>query len=175
MTCKVYIATSLDGYIADKDHNIDWLMQVPNPSNDDLGFTAFMDNIDALIMGSNTFKKILSLGEWIYTKPVYVMSGTIKEIPSHLKHKAFLIKGSIEEVLTYMETKKYTNLYIDGGQMIQSFLAKDLIDEMIITTIPILLGEGIPLFGNTGIKKFKLITSEVLLNQLVKSGFKRAL
>ena len=172
MKCSIYIATSLDGFIATKEGSVDFLNEIDNPTNDDFGFFKFMESIDALIMGKNTFDFVAQYADdWIYTKPVYVLSSTLKEIPNVLKGKAFLVNSDIETLLSNLLNKGMNNFYIDGGKMIQSFLKKDLIDEMTITQIPTLLGEGIPLFGNCEIKKFELIKSEVLINQLVKSHY----
>ncbi len=68
MANYVYIATSLDGFIADKDGGLDWLMEIPSPDNSDYGFAEFMDRVDALVMGRNTFDKVVTFGEWPYTK-----------------------------------------------------------------------------------------------------------
>jgi dihydrofolate reductase len=173
MKCKVYIATSLDGYIADKNNKIDWLMETPNPTNDDFGFSEFMDSIDALIMGKNTFETVNSFDcEWPYSKPVYVLSSSLKEIPEDLENKVFLVNSSTEKLLKLMEEKAYKNLYIDGGRVIQSFLKKDLIDELILTKIPILLGGGVPLFSHLDKElRFNHIKTEVLLGELVKSHY----
>ena len=144
----VYIATSLDGLIADKDGGIDWLMEMPNPQEDDYGYADFISQIDALVMGRKTFEKVLSFGgEWPYEKPVFVLSTTLSEIPENLTGKAELINGSIKKIVNQLSEKGYENLYIDGGKTIQSFLEEDLIDELIITTVPILLGDGYPLFS----------------------------
>ena len=172
MNCTVYIATSLDGFIATKDRKVDFLMQIDNPTNDDFGFEKFINNIDAIIMGKNTFEFLLPFAnQWVYSKPVYVMSSTLKEIPITLQDKAFLIQSDIDTLLNDLQNKGMNNFYIDGGKMIQSFLKKDLIDELIITQVPTLLGEGIPLFSNSGIKNFELVESELLLGQLVKSHY----
>ena len=146
---KVFIATSLDGYIADKDGGIDWLDTFPEINNIDSGYHSFMETIDALIMGRSTFQKVLSFGiDWPYKKPVYVLSNTLEVIPTELENKVFLKKGKLTEILQEIHSEDRHNLYVDGGKLIQSFLKEDLIDEMIITTIPILLGQGIPLFSS---------------------------
>lgn len=168
----VYIATSLDGYIADKNGGIDWLMSIPKPEDSDFGFSEFMERVDALVMGANTFKTLLSYDEWIYTKKVFVLSNSLKEIPEHLSNKVEIISGSIPEVVASLKTKGYYNLYIDGGKVIQSFLSEDLIDEMIITRIPILLGEGIPLFGILDAPiNFSKVKTETLTDMMVKSYY----
>ncbi|RLV60001.1 dihydrofolate reductase [Parashewanella curva] len=144
----VFIATSLDGYIADKNRSVDWLHTVPNPDNLDMGFDAHMERIDALIMGRNTMELVLSFDcDWPYNKPVFVLSNTLEQIPSGYEDKIQLIKGELSEIIKQLKLKGYEDIYIDGGITIQQFLKQDLIDEMLITTIPIVLGGGIPLFA----------------------------
>lgn len=174
MKCNVYIATSLDGFIATKEGGLDWLMEIDNPTGDDFGFGEFIESIDALVMGRNTFEMVVSFGQWPYTKPVYVLSSTLTSIPQYLQDKAFLVNGEIEEVLKNLELKGLKNLYIDGGKVIQSFLEKDLINEMIITRIPIVLGEGIALFSSMNKSiKFSHVKTEVLLGEMVKSHYRK--
>jgi len=145
---SVFIATSLDGYIADKNGGIDWLHSIPNPNNDDMGYVEFTKNIDALVMGRITFETVCGFDvDWPYNKPVFVLSTTLNEMPESYKEKAFLLKGTLSEILDQIYEKGYQRLYIDGGTTIRNFLKADLIDEMIITTIPILLGGGSPLFS----------------------------
>lgn len=168
----VYIATSLDGYIAKKDGGLDWLLKIPNPDESDFGFSEFIKNIDAIVMGRNTFELVLTFGSWPYAKPVFVLSSSLKSIPEKLAGKAELVNGDPGSVVIKLNERNFNNLYIDGGKTIQEFLKLNLIDEMIITQIPILLGDGIPLFGNlTKEQKFRLIKSEVLVNALVKNHY----
>jgi len=145
---KVYIATSLDGFISDKNGGIDFLDTFPEINTVDTGYHTFIADIDAMVMGRATFEKVLSFGiDWPYTMPVFVLSNTLKEVEEKYKDKVFLLNGSVQEVLEQIHSKGYHRLYIDGGKVIQDFLRVDKIDEMVITTIPVLLGEGIPLFG----------------------------
>ena len=147
MTNIVYIATSTDGFIATKDGGIDWLMEVPNPDNSDYGFAEFIDSIDALVMGRKTYEKVLSFDcEWPYSKKVFVLSNSLKNIDPSVEGKADVIKGALKNVIKKLNDNGYKNLYIDGGATIQSFLKENLIDEMIITIVPATLGEGIPVF-----------------------------
>ncbi|MCG9731181.1 dihydrofolate reductase family protein [Shewanella sp. Isolate13] len=175
MTNIVYIATSLDGFIADKDNKVDWLHDIPNPEGSDLGFADFMARIDALVMGRNTLKIVLSFGiDWPYSKPVFVLSNTLTQVPEGLEGKVFLVKGPLKEVLTQINNQGYHELYIDGGKTIQGFLKEDLIDELIITTIPVLLGGGIPLFGELASPlKFKHVKAERLVDYLIQNHFIR--
>ena len=173
MTNYVYIATSLDGYIATEDGGIDWLTEFPNPGDSDYGFNEFMQRIDALVMGRNTYEKVLSFGLWPYTKKVFVLSNKLKEVPEELTDKVEIISGDIKAVTAHLNKRGFVNLYIDGGQTIQSFLKEGLIDEMIITRIPILLGLGIPLFGKLDKPvRFGVVETEILDDLLVKSHYK---
>jgi dihydrofolate reductase len=172
---KVFIATSLDGYIADKNGQIEWLHQVPNPTGDDMGYSQFMNEIDALIMGRVTFETVLGFDiEWPYQKPVFVLSSTIHEVPKKLENNVFLMKGDLEEILEKIHARGYQNLYIDGGTTIQHFLSADLIDELIITRIPVILGGGTPLFGQ--LKKsleFKCIDTKHYVSAIDQAFYRR--
>ncbi|HIF9204429.1 TPA: dihydrofolate reductase family protein [Photobacterium damselae] len=172
----VYIATSLDGYIADKNNQLDWLHDVPNPDCSDFGFAEFMDRVDALIMGRNTVDMVLSFDcEWPYSKPVYVLSNTMKTVPAGYEDKIYLVNGELPTIVEELQQKGLTTLYIDGGKTIQSFLQQDMIDELIITTIPTILGGGIPLFGELDKPlKFKHIKAEQLAGCLVKNTYLRS-
>ncbi|MEO9871399.1 dihydrofolate reductase family protein [Ekhidna sp.] len=172
---SVYIATSLDGRIADRNDGIAWLDAIPIPEGKDMGYYAFTNNIDALLMGRNTFETVLGFDvEWPYEKPVFVLSNSLKEIPESHQGKAFLVSGTLSEVLDHIHKKGHLRLYIDGGSTIQSFLKEDLIDEMIITTFPIILGGGPSLFSELPMElKFDLIESKVYFDQLVQNHFIR--
>ncbi|MGF1690856.1 dihydrofolate reductase family protein [Photobacterium kagoshimensis] len=175
MSNIVYIATSLDGYIADKNNKLDWLHEIPNPEGSDMGFGDFMNRVDALVMGRNTLDMVLSFDcDWPYPKPVFVLSNTMAEVPAGYEDKIFLVKGELKDVVGQINAQGFNNLYIDGGVTIQNFLKEDMIDEMIITTIPVLLGGGISLFGELAAPlKFKHLESQQLLNTIVKNTFVR--
>lgn len=171
----VFIAKSLDGYIAGKNGELDWLESVPNPENIDLGFFSLMHEIDAIVMGRTTFEVVCSFGgDWPYTKHVFVLSHSLTEVPEKLHQQVTLLKGNLREILSTIHKKGYFKLYIDGGRTVQNFLKEDLIDELRITTIPILLGGGFPLFGDLSKPmKFEHVKTEVFLNQLVQSHYQR--
>ncbi|MCR9172323.1 MAG: dihydrofolate reductase family protein [bacterium] len=174
-TNKVFIATSIDGYIADKNGGIDWLHSVPNPEGDDMGYNSFMDEVDALLMGRKTFETVCSFDiDWPYSKPVFVLSNSLKDIPEKYEGKAFLINGDLTGVLTTIHSIGHESLYIDGGSTTQSFLKEGLIDTMIITQIPILLGGGTPLFGELEEpQKFTCVETKHLLGQVSQSRFEK--
>ncbi len=172
---SVYIATSLDGRIADRDEGIAWLDSIPIPEGEDMGYHAFTKDIDASLMGRNTFEAVLGFDvEWPYQKPVFVLSNSLQKIPESHEEKAFLVKGTLKEVLKKVHKQGYLRLYVDGGRTIQSFLAEDLIDEMIITTFPIVLGGGPTLFSEFQKElPFELMKSKVYFDQLVQNHFVR--
>lgn len=174
---SVFIATSIDGYIADKNGDLDWLNCIPNPDNVDMGMTAFFNSIDAIVMGRNTFEVVCSFDiEWPYAVPVFVLSKSLHTISEIYSNKAQIIKGSPIEITKKLTELGYKKLYIDGGKTIQSFLYAEIIDEMIITTIPILLGGGSSLFGNLDNPlEFEHVKSEVFLNAIVQNTYRRKL
>ena len=174
MKTYVYIAESLDGFIAKEDGDIKWLDEFPNPEGSDFGFSDFMNGIDALLMGRKTFEVVQSFGFWPYNKPVYVLSNTLHSLQTEYNEKAYLIKGTPKEMLSVLESKGYENIYLDGGKLIQSFLKEDLVDRLTITTMPIILGDGTPLFDSIGKElRWDLVKNEVLNNYAVKSEYKR--
>ena len=172
---SVFIATSLDGYIADENEGIDWLHSTPNPDNIDMGYGEFTSQIDALVMGRTTFETVCSFDmDWPYQKPVFVLSKTLTEIPQKFRDKAHLVKGTLTEILEQIHQKGFYRLYIDGGTTIQSFLKEDLIDDMILTIIPILLGGGSHLFAELPkVLDFECTETKVYLNKIVQNHFRR--
>jgi len=128
-----------------------------------------------LVMGRKTFEKVCSFDcDWPYSKPVFVLSNSMKSMPEGYEGKAEPIKGSISGVIEAIHQKGYKHLYIDGGVTVQSFLKEDLIDEMIITVIPILLGGGAPLFGELPKQiEFERLKTEVFLNAIVQTHYLR--
>lgn len=175
MTNFVYIGTSLDGYIAAADGGLDWLEFVPVPDGDDLGFADFMHQIDAVVMGRTTFETVVGFGMgWSYPKPGLILSSKINSVPSGFSGQVSFTSGTPQEIVEHATSLGYRNLYIDGGTTIQNFLREDMIDELIVTQIPILLGGGVHLFGQLdGPLGFELVDCETLAGQLVKRRYRR--
>ena len=171
----VYIATSIDGYIAKKDGDIDWLHELPNPDESDFGFAQFMERVDALVMGRKSYEKVLSFDcEWPYSKKVFVLSNTLKEVDSSVSDKAEVISGDLKDIVSRLNERGYENLYIDGGKTIQSFLCKDMIDEINLSRIPVILGDGIPLFvSQDSMINFEHLKTTSFENGLVQSRYKK--
>jgi dihydrofolate reductase len=176
MSNTVYIASSLDGFIAREDESIDWLIELPNPDKTDYGFSVFLERIDGILMGRKSYETILGFDEWPYSKPVpvFVLSNSLDKLPNKFTGRAEIIRGELKGILKFLKVKGINNLYIDGGKTIQGFLKEDLIDEMIITRVPILLGSGIPLFGKNGLElEFEHVETVVYNNMLVRSRYLR--
>lgn len=172
MRTVAYIATSLDGYIADSDGGVDWLNELPNPDQSDYGFGDFIGGIDAILMGSNTFRVVQAFGQWPYNKPVYVLSNSIKHMPSGYEDRIQLVSGPVGDVLRRVEYEAGPNVYVDGGKVIQGCLDSGLLSELVITTIPIILGKGIALFTPSENRiTLRHIKTEVLGVGLVKSTY----
>ena len=169
MKCSVYIATSADGYIATLDGGVDWLHTAGNSDADmgseDMGFKSFMDSIDCMIMGRKCMEMISNMNltpdQWFYgDMPIIVLSNTVKEPPENLLGKVEMYSGDLQNLILKLEKSGNTHAYIDGGSTITSFINHKLIDEMTITKAPVLLGEGLPLFGKIN-QSVKLENSEV--------------
>lgn len=176
-TGHVFIATSLDGFVARQDHSLDWLLKQPDAEDDDGGFAAFMDSVDGLIMGTGSFRTVLGFGQWPYTKPVVVLSNSLSEqdIPEELKDKVRLSTAAPADLMQELQEQGWTRAYVDGGRMVQSFLRQGLIADLTITTVPILIGSGIPLFGSLDRDiDLKVASSRILPTGMVQTTFQVA-
>jgi dihydrofolate reductase len=144
MNASVFIATSLDGFIARANGAIGWL---PPGGGEEHGYDAFIASVDALVIGRNTFETVLTFGTWPYgEKPVFVL--TTRTLPVATPAGAVLerMSGDPREIVSQLALRGVRHIYVDGGITIQRFLRR-LIQRLIITRIPVLLGDGIPLFG----------------------------
>jgi len=175
INCCVFIATSFDGFIARSDGDISWLT---NPSytieSEDFGFAEFFTQVDTMVMGRKTYETALGFAEWPYLgKRVVVLSHASPDIPLNLADSVEWMTGTPDEVLSRLEATGAHHVYVDGGQTIQGFLQAGLIDEIIITTIPILLGGGIPLFGSLDHDiSLHLVSSRTYPNGFVQTKYK---
>jgi dihydrofolate reductase len=144
----VFIAVSIDGYIARRNGDIDWLSRYSN-SGEDHGYHAFMASVDGIVMGRNTFEKALTFQEWPYEKPVVVVSRSLgpHDVPPGLMDKVRISPQRPDELMADLLREGWRHAYIDGGQLIQSFIKENLLSDLVLTRVPILLGDGIPLFG----------------------------
>ena len=173
MKLTAYIGTSIDGFIARTDGDITWLTDFANGEAIE-AYSEFVGRIDAIVIGRGTFEKVLTFPTWPYEKEVFVLSSTIKEVPESARDKVTVLSLLPEEILAYLSSKGFSNIYIDGGKVIQAFLKEDLIDELIIAKAPVLIGSGIPLFAHleTDIR-FKHMRTDVSSNGLVRSYYEK--
>ncbi len=143
VTGHVFIATSLDGFVARMDHSIDWLVK-QKTEGQDLGYEDFIASVDGLIMGRGSFKNILTFGDWPYQKPVFVMSKSLtqNDVPQALTESVRVTQLDPQELMESLTKDGWTRVYVDGGQVVQSFIRAGLIEDMTITLIPILIGKG---------------------------------
>lgn len=151
MKCSAFIATTLDGYIADKDNGLDWL-NINSDIKVDMGFDNYLSNIDSIVMGRNTMETIskmnLRVEEWPYSNiPIIVLSSSLKTLPGLFKSRGEIYSGDIKELMKVLKGRGYNNIYIDGGKTIQSFIESKLLNSITISMAPTVLGSGIPLFG----------------------------
>ncbi|PNY80916.1 dihydrofolate reductase family protein [Deinococcus koreensis] len=149
MPFLVYIATSLDGFIARPGGELDWLpgaepTSPPPPVGEDHGYDAFMARVDTMVIGRGTFDTARDFSPWPYAgKRVIVLSRTLDA--ATLSQPVEIHPGPVEVLARSLQGAR--GVYVDGGQTIQAFLRAGLIDELIVTRIPVLIGSGLPLFG----------------------------
>jgi len=171
MKCSIFIAPSVDGYIATEDNGVSWLENVANPISDEEAsselmqhfnnsMAEYMKDVDCMIIGRKLMQVLssfnLSPSDWPYgdTK-IIALSHSVKEAPQNIKEYVEIYSGSIEELIHKLEVDGYKHAYVDGGKTITSFLNLRRINEMTLTLAPVLLGSGIPLFSTLD-KQIKL-------------------
>jgi len=146
ISCSVFVGTSVDGFIARRDGSLDWL---PPGGGEEHGYTAFIATVDAIVMGRGTFDSVLTFDRWPFQKPVIVLTTHGRDaIPPPGACVEFMSVAP-HAVVGRLAERGMTHLYIDGGVTIQRFLNARLIDRMTITRVPVIIGDGIPLFGPT--------------------------
>jgi dihydrofolate reductase len=147
MKASVFVGTSLDGFIARPNGDLDWL---PAGGGEEHGYQAFMASVDALVIGRKTYETVLGFETWPYdAKPVFVLSTQALAQPpagALVQH----LSGSPTDIVSRLDARGVQHAYVDGGVTIQGFLRAGLIQRLIITRVPVLIGAGIPLFGLTG-------------------------
>lgn len=161
-TGHVFIAMSLDGYIAREDDSLDWLTPYHAP-DEDHGFDTFMASVDGLVMGRGTFRTVLGFGgDWPYAKPVTVLSRSLTQddIPDALRTRVTLSRETPAALMERLASQGWQRVYVDGGQVIRSFLREGLIADMEITLVPVLIGRGRTLFGEMD------LAADIRLDQL---------
>ena len=163
MKCSIFIAPSVDGYIATKDGGVHWLETVGKPllaiEKNSANMKYFnecmhnyMKNIDCMVIGRNLMQVLsdfnLTPQQWPYGETrIIVLTQSIQVVPKNLVERVELYAKSISSLIQTLEEEGYKHIYVDGGKTITSFLNLELINEMTLTLAPVLLGSGIPLFS----------------------------
>jgi len=163
MKCSIFIAPSIDGFIATEDGGVHWLetagkmLSEKEASSDlmkhfNMSMPNYMKDVDCMIIGRKLMQMLSSFNltteQWSYSDTkIMVLSHTMKEPSENLKDRVEMYDGSIPELIHKLEQEGYTHAYVDGGTTITTFLNLELINEMTLTLAPVLLGSGIPLFG----------------------------
>ena len=146
MKASVFVGASVDGFIARANGDLDWL---PAGDGEEHGYEAFMTSVDALVIGRKTFETVLSFDKWPYgEKPVFVLS-TRPLAPAPADAVVQRMCGAPADILSQLAARGIQHVYVDGGVTIQGFLRAGLIQRLVITRVPVLIGSGIPLFGIT--------------------------
>jgi len=146
MQASVFVGTSVDGFIARLDGGLDWL---PPGGGEPHGYDEFMATVDALVIGRKTYETVLTFDTWPYGgKPVFVLSTrTLEAAPPGAVLER--MSGDPGQVVSQLAARGFRHVYVDGGITIQRFLRAGLIQRLIITRVPVLIGAGIALFGVT--------------------------
>lgn len=146
---SVFIATSLDGFISRENGDLDWLDDANKnvPEGEDCGYADFISSINCLVMGRNTFEKVLTFEHWPYDGlRVVVLTSNALDVPEHLIGKVEILNLPPLEIAARFTNDGVERAYVDGGETIRRFLDADLIDDLTITVVPVVLGKGRPLF-----------------------------
>jgi dihydrofolate reductase len=145
MTAFVFIGTSVDGFIARPNDDLDFL---PEGGGEPHGYNEFIASVDAIVIGRKTFEKVLTFGAWPYgDKRVVVLSSRPLDLSKASGGVVEQMAGPPAEIVSQLAARGVYNLYVDGGVTIQRFLRAGAIQRLIITRVPVLIGEGVPLFG----------------------------
>jgi dihydrofolate reductase len=163
----LYIATSIDSYIARLDGSVDWF-----PTLEDNSYANFYDSVDALVMGSTTYEQVLGFGDWVYPDKFSCVL-TSRNLSTERSDVLF-VKGGTEEVIHDVHQKGYGRVWlVGGGKVVSLFMQQGLVDEYIITVIPIILGAGISLFQSAPELKLDLIGMQSFSSGLVELHYKK--
>jgi dihydrofolate reductase len=147
MECSVFVGVSVDGFMARRDGRYDFL---PTDGGEEHGYSAFIASVDAVVMGRGTFDIVLGFDRWPFRQPVIVLTSRACDAELPADAAIDFMAGEPTEIVVRLAARGLKHLYVDGGITIQRFLNAGLIDHATITRVPVIIGDGIPLFGPTG-------------------------
>jgi dihydrofolate reductase len=167
--CSVFIATTLDGFIARPGGAMDWLSLVERPG-EDYGYRAYFASVDTLVIGRKTYEAALGFDTWPYEGKRTVVMTTTQPLQ---KHGESTYDGPPEALVDRLTTEGARHVYVDGGAVIRLFVAAGLISDLTISVVPVLLGEGIPLWGKLGRDvRLDLVESRAFPSGLVQLAYR---
>lgn len=145
MKASVFVGTSVDGFLARPNDDLDFL---PEGGGEPHGYVEFMASVDVLVIGRKTYEKVLGFDQWPYGgKRVVVLSSRPIDLSPARGAVVEQMSGAPREILSALAARGLQHAYVDGGITIQGFLREGLIGRLVVTRVPVLIGEGIPLFG----------------------------
>jgi dihydrofolate reductase len=171
MIASVFVGTSIDGFIARRNGAFDFL---PADGGEPHGYEEFIASVDALVIGRNTFEVVAAFPEWPYgDKRIVVLSSKTLDLSGVRGGIVEQMTGDPAGIVSKLAARGVQHIYVDGGITIQSFLRAGLVQRLIITRVPVLIGEGIPLFGVLGRDvQLKHIATQQYASGLVKSEYR---
>ena len=168
---SIYIAMSIDGYIARKDGGLDWL-EYGHTGDEDYGFKTFISNLDALVLGRNTYEVVSGFDKWPYEgKRVIVLSNTLNQV----RKEAELFRGQLTDLASILHSEGIKHVWVDGGITVSKFLEAGLVDDITVSIIAVVLGSGIPLFSTMNKEhKCRLLSTQSYPSGLVQLKYEIA-
>jgi dihydrofolate reductase len=173
MTVSVFVGVSVDGFIARRNHDLDWLPEDGEPH----GYDEFIATVDAIVIGRNTFEKVLSFEGWPYTadKRVVVLSSKPLDLSVVKGGRVEQMGGAPTRIVAALAESGAQHLYVDGGITIQRFLREGLVQRLVITRVPVLIGDGIALFGTLpGDVRLRHVSTKAFPSGLVQTEYQIA-
>jgi dihydrofolate reductase len=173
MKASVFVGTSVDGFIARHNGDFDFL---PEGGGEPHGYTEFIATVDVLVIGRNTFEKVLTFNTWPYEDMrVVVLSSRAIDTSAIRGARVERMSGPPPEIVSRLAASGAQHAYIDGGITVQQFLRAGLIQRLVITRVPVLVGQGIPLFGSLAQDVIlRHISTQTYASGLVKSEYEVA-
>lgn len=168
----VFLGISLDGYIAGEGGDLSWLSECANESPAETGYDELMARADTLVLGRNTYDAVLRIKDWPFgNKPVHVLTHR-PVIPLHGERA---LQGDMEEALLALRASGAKCIYLDGGHVVRQALEKNLVDELVLSWVPVVLGKGVRLFEE-GVpsSRWRLTRSRAFESGLVQAAYQRA-
>ena len=168
----VFLGISLDGFIAGPGGDLSWLSECANESPAETGYDTLMAQTDALLLGRTTYDSVLQFNEWPFGgKPVYVLTHR----PLAPLHGEQVLQGSIEKAVQAVKASGAKSIYLDGGDVVRQALHLDLVDELVLSWVPVVLGSGIRLFAE-GLppSRWRLVQSRAFQSGMVQASYRNA-